>query len=307
MSSLRFFAFCFAISSIAGVAAAENPAYQKGTLTIADGSAHKSYNLNAGAKIYQISNCNGDFQDGQKVEFLLKDYKIYIAHEGAKDYKCSIQSTTESSNPNALPTPNDMSGPTYMKGTILGYSIRRDLHVSGGGGGGTGFPIGSSTRKAKVYDLQGSDLIYQVDYCGLFQAGQFMAGQVVEFRVDIGGGRLYIRHDGNKEYGCQLEGTRKPDPQPGAPAQAVAASSASAAPVAAPSTARLSITSVPEGSDIEIDGTFSGNTPSDLAVPEGERSIVVKKSGYKSWERKMKLVAGSGIHLNAELEKVTNP
>jgi hypothetical protein len=146
-----------------------------------------------------------------------------------------------------------------------------------------------------------------VDYCGAFQAGQFTPGQVVEFRVSAGEGRLYIRHEANKEYSCQLEGTRKPDALPGAAVQTAAASTGAAAPAAASSTARLSIASVPDGADIEIDGSFSGNTPSDLEVPQGERSIVVKKSGYKNWERKMKVVAGSSIHLNAEMEKSTNP
>ena len=309
MNSVRVLTVCLAVLLSAGVVVAGNPAYQKGTLTVATPAAskHKSYNLMAGDKIYQIGNC-GDFQNGQEIEFLLKEDKIYIAHEGAKDYKCSIESTTESTNPNSLPTPNDLSPPSYMKGTILGYSIRRDVHVSGGGGnpGAGSFPIGSSTRKARVYELQGPDLIYQVDYCGAFQAGQFAPGQVVEFRVDNGGGRLYIRHDGNKEYSCQLEGTRKLDAQPGSATQSAAAS-ASPTPAAAPSTARLLIASVPDGADIEIDGNFSGNTPSDLEVPEGEHSIVVKKSGYKNWERKMKVAAGSSIHLNAEMEKSTNP
>ena len=280
MSSVRLLTVCLAISLSAGVVAADNPAYQKGTLTIATASGHKSYNLKAGVKIYQIGNC-GDFQNGQQVEFLVKEDKIYIAHEGAKAYKCSIEATIESVDPNSLPTPNDMSPPSYRKGTILGYSIRRDIYVSGGGNG-----VGSSARKAKVYELQGSDLIYQ---------------------VDNGDGRLYVRHDGNKEYSCQLEGTRKPDAQPGAAAPLAAASPASAAPAAAPATARLLIASVPDGADIEIDGAFAGNTPSDLEVPEGDRSIVVKKSGYKNWERKMKVVAGSNIHLNAEMEKSTNP
>ena len=308
MSSVRVLTVCLAILLSAGVVAADNLAYQKGTLTVATASGHKSYNLKASVKIYQIGNC-GDFQDGQEVQFLVKEDKIYITHQGAKDYKCSIESTTGSTDPNSLPTPNDTSAPSYMKGTILGFSIRRDIHVSGGNGG-----IGSSARKAKVYELQGPDLVYQVDYCGAFQAGQFAPGQVVEFRVDTGGGRLYIRHDINKEYSCQLEGTRKPDAQPAPAAQSAAASPASAAPAvaavrstAAPATARLSIASVPDGADIEIDGNFAGNTPSDLEVPEGERSIVVKKSGYKNWERKMKVVAGSSIHLNAELEKPTNP
>lgn len=294
MSSVRVLTVCLAILLSAGVVAADNLAYQKGTLTVATASGHKSYNLKASVKIYQIGNC-GDFQDGQEVQFLVKEDKIYITHQGAKDYKCSIESTTGSTDPNSLPTPNDTSAPSYMKGTILGFSIRRDIHVSGGNGG-----IGSSARKAKVYELQGPDLVYQVDYCGAFQAGQFAPGQVVEFRVDTGGGRLYIRHDINKEYSCQLEGTRKPDAQPGKAAQSAPAS-------ATPAAARISIASVPDGADIEIDGKFAGNAPSDLEVPQGEHSIVVKKSGYKTWERKMNVIAGSNIHLNAEMEKSTNP
>ena len=305
MSSIRLFGVCLAVLCSSAVLLADQPAYQKGTLTVASGdSEHKSYNLKAGTKIYQIKNC-GDFQDGQEVKYAVKDDKIYIVHEGAKDYKCSIESTTESTNPDHAPTPNDMSGPVYMKGTILGYSIRRDVHVSGGGG--INSPgVASSTRKAKVYELQGPDLVYQVDYCGAFQAGEFSAGQVVEFRVDTGGDRLYIRHDVKKEYGCQLEGTRKPDPQPGEAAQSAPASPA-AAPAATVSGAKVSIASVPDGADIEIDGSFAGNTPSDLEVEPGEHSIVVKKSGYQNWERKLKVATGSSIHLNAAMEKTANP
>jgi len=51
----------------------------------------------------------------------------------------------------------------------------------------------------------------------------------------------------------------------------------------------------------------SGNTPSDLEVPEGEHAIAIKTSGYKARERKMKIVAGSSIYLNAEMEKTVNP
>ena len=285
MISVRVLAVCLFTLLSTYVAGADKPAYQKGVVTISIAPGNKSYRLKSGSKTYQINNC-GEFQDGQEVEFTLKNDKIYIAHPGQKDSKCTIETTTEPSEAEALPAPS------YMKGTILGYALRRDTHVSGGGGspGGMVFPIGSSTRKAKVYELQGPDLVYLVDYCGAFQAGQFAPGQEVEFRVDSGPGRLYIRHDGNKEYGCQLEGTRKPDVQP-----AVAAASASIA--------RLAVTSVPDGSDIEIDGKFVGNTPSDVEVTEGEHLIVVKKSGYKTWERKMNVAARSNIHLNAEMEK----
>jgi hypothetical protein len=141
------------------------------------------------------------------VDYRVKDDKVYISNEGAKEYKCAVEATLQSADQGA-PEPQPA---TYQKGTIEGFSVRRDVHVSGGGGsnGGTVFPVGSSTRKAKVYELRGPDLIYQVDYCGAFQAGQFTPGQVVEYRVS--GDRLYIRHDGDKEYNCQLEGTRVPD------------------------------------------------------------------------------------------------
>lgn len=89
--------------------------------------------------------------------------------------------------------------PAYQKGTITGYDNRLDLWA--------GNP--NSPRRATVYELKGADFIYKVDYCGAFQAGQFTIGQAVDYRLS--GGRLYIRHDGNKEYKCKIEGTRVPE------------------------------------------------------------------------------------------------
>jgi len=65
---------------------------------------------------------------------------------------------------------------------------------------------------------------------------------------------------------------------------------------------RVSVTSAPDGGEIEIDGEFMGNTPSMLEVAPGEHSITVRKQGYKPWEKKMKLAPGE-IKLNAELEQ----
>jgi hypothetical protein len=79
---------------------------------------------------------------------------------------------------------------------------------------------------------------------------------------------------------------------------------------AAPATAsmgKVSVVSVPDGADIEVDGSFVGNTPSDVQVTEGEHTISVKKTGFKDWERKLKVSGGSSVHLNAELEKAANP
>ena len=89
--------------------------------------------------------------------------------------------------------------------------------------------------------------------------------------------------------------------QPAVPVNSVAQGAAASA------NAKLQLESVPSGADIEVDGSFVGNTPSDLQLAEGDHSIVVKKSGFKVWERKLKSTAGSSVHIGAELEKVDNP
>jgi hypothetical protein len=94
-----------------------------------------------------------------------------------------------------------------------------------------------------------------------------------------------------------------------APATAVArGSGADSAAENGPSAyAKLQLGSDPPGADIEVDGSFVGNTPSDVLVAEGEHTVSVKKPGFKDWERKLKVTGGSSVHLNAELEKVSNP
>jgi len=87
------------------------------------------------------------------------------------------------------------------------------------------------------------------------------------------------------------------------PTASVPAAVASTMP-AAPASAKLQLESDPSGADIQVDGSFVGNTPSDVQVPEGEHTISVKRAGFKEWERKMKVSGGSSVHLNAELEKV---
>lgn len=86
--------------------------------------------------------------------------------------------------------------------------------------------------------------------------------------------------------------------------QAVAAA---VAPPAAVLTGKLSVGSVPDGADIEVDGSFVGNTPSDVQVADGDHTVTVKKAGFKDWERKLKVTSGSSVRLNAELEKVASP
>ena len=97
----------------------------------------------------------------------------------------------------------DKTPPTYQKGTIKAWDIRVDSDTSGGTGA---TPVTTTKRRAKVYELEGNDLVYKVDYCGAFQAGKFNIGQVVDYRVDDE--RLYIRREDGKEYKCKIEGTK---------------------------------------------------------------------------------------------------
>jgi len=66
------------------------------------------------------------------------------------------------------------------------------------------------------------------------------------------------------------------------------------------STALMDISSTPAGADIEIDGKFVGSTPSSINVAPGDHDIVVKKTGFTAWQKKMSVSAGH-ITLSAEL------
>jgi PEGA domain len=50
---------------------------------------------------------------------------------------------------------------------------------------------------------------------------------------------------------------------------------------AGPVSAKLHVESDPPGADIELDGSFVGNAPSDVQVTEGEHTVAVKKAGFK--------------------------
>jgi hypothetical protein len=53
--------------------------------------------------------------------------------------------------------------------------------------------------------------------------------------------------------------------------------------------------------DIEVDGAFVGNTPSQVSAAAGSHQIGISKKGYKPWVKTV-MVSGSGVHIQAELE-----
>ena len=66
--------------------------------------------------------------------------------------------------------------------------------------------------------------------------------------------------------------------------------------------ATVQIDSNPTGADIEVDGAFTGNTPSSVGMSAGEHAIKITKAGYQAWERKVRISNGS-VKITAELEK----
>jgi len=81
-------------------------------------------------------------------------------------------------------------------------------------------------------------------------------------------------------------------------AQLVAVSEKSGTPSAA---SKIAVSSTPANADIALDGSFVGNTPSEIDVTPGDHTLTVSKSGFKPWERKFKATGGS-VNINAQLE-----
>lgn len=65
--------------------------------------------------------------------------------------------------------------------------------------------------------------------------------------------------------------------------------------------AEIAVGSTPAGADIELDGAFVGSTPSTIGVTAGDHTIALKKAGFKTWERKLKVTSGK-VQVNADLE-----
>jgi hypothetical protein len=70
-----------------------------------------------------------------------------------------------------------------------------------------------------------------------------------------------------------------------------------------PATAIVDVSSTPPNADIEVDGSFVGNTPSSLGLTAGEHTLKITKIGYKPWEIKVITYTGA-MRLVAELESV---
>jgi len=73
-----------------------------------------------------------------------------------------------------------------------------------------------------------------------------------------------------------------------------------AAPVVVAATGAVTIDANVVNCDIEVDGSFVGNTPSTINLAAGKHDVTVKKTGYADWRRTMTVASGS-VRLNAEM------
>jgi hypothetical protein len=68
--------------------------------------------------------------------------------------------------------------------------------------------------------------------------------------------------------------------------------------------ATVLVKSTPDASDITIDGKFVGSTTSTLRLAPGEHTILIEKSGFKSWQRSISVSSNGRVTVDATLEKV---
>src|SRR5579863_1255295 len=70
--------------------------------------------------------------------------------------------------------------------------------------------------------------------------------------------------------------------------------------------AEIEVRSRPDGADILLDEAFVGNTPSTIGVSAGDHAIAIKKIGFKTWRKNIRVTSGK-ITLTAELEPGIDP
>lgn len=221
-------------------------------------------------------------------------------------------------------------------GDTVDFEVLQDINVNGtlvipkGG-----FAFGTVTEaQAKRRMARGGKLEINIDYVKLLDSekaalravnggkggghvGVMTAGIVATGIVFFPAAPFFLFMHGKDitlpkgaEFTAYINGDMKLDIakfQPMASSSKQGASTSSADQNVSPASARLQVESTPPGADIDVDGRFVGSTPSEVQVTEGDHTVVVKKSGFKNWERNLKSSAGSSVSLNVELEKTDNP
>ena len=215
---------------------------------------------------------------------------------------------------------------TYPEeGKIVGTGTTEHTRTSGSVFGGPGGPttgsIGSRSRYTHTYKVETSTKVFELD-CGqeavFHSTGKecggekpLQVGDVIHFRIEKEWVYIPINEKVANDDFDQSKGTHEQQAEQkmrilsemDATSEKAAAPAPQAQPVVAPNVTKASIVSTPAGADIEVDGSFVGNTPSTLDLAAGDHTIKVSKTGFKDWERKLK-AGGGNVNLNVELEAV---
>jgi serine protease Do len=83
-----------------------------------------------------------------------------------------------------------------------------------------------------------------------------------------------------------------------------ASSQAQASSAASPDFGSVSISSVPDGADVYIDGKFVGNAPETLKLSVGPHSVRLASDGRKDWERSIEVLKDSQLNLKGQLVSI---
>jgi hypothetical protein len=65
---------------------------------------------------------------------------------------------------------------------------------------------------------------------------------------------------------------------------------------------RCNFTSTPPDADITIDGSYVGNTPSEIGLTTGKHVVVIAKVGFGEWRRELTVSSDSVVNVTANLQ-----
>lgn len=66
---------------------------------------------------------------------------------------------------------------------------------------------------------------------------------------------------------------------------------------------RCNFTSTPPDADITVDGSYVGNTPSEIGLTAGKHVVVIAKVGFGEWKRELTVSSDSVVNVTANLQQ----
>ncbi|MFY9646569.1 MAG: PEGA domain-containing protein [Terriglobales bacterium] len=81
------------------------------------------------------------------------------------------------------------------------------------------------------------------------------------------------------------------------------ASAGRVAPKASGEKVRCNFNSTPSGADITIDGSYVGNTPSEIGLTAGKHVVQIAMMGFDAWKRELTVGSDSAVNVTAVLQK----